>query len=264
MHHVVQENLFHEYGFNVLVDALQAYNLPYTIVKVIPFLHELAPDLNFLTDIKVMTWGGTTLGGIARMKGWQPGQFMNANFDMRRLHFEYGEHMLNRDARFCTFGDLAFEGEMFVRPVHDSKSFTGMVIASEKMTAWKDRVVAVSNDGFATLRPETEVTYASVKDIELEARFFVVDGQVITGSSYRSLGRQIMYQRVEYNNPLMRPMLDFAQRMVKRWSPDRAFVIDIAQVDGVYYVIEINCINHAGFYACDMCAVLKAVEHMDI
>lgn len=29
-----------------------------------------------------------------------------------------------------------------------------------------------------------------------------------------------------------------------------------------YRVIEINCLNNAGFYACDMGAVVKAIENM--
>ncbi len=260
MHHIVQDNLFGEFGFVTLINALEAQSVPYTIVKVVPFLHELEPAVDI--DGPVMVWGATTLGHIAKTKGWTPGQFKNDNFDMRVLHEKYGNHMLNDDAKFCTFAELDFEGEMFVRPVHDSKTFSGEVIASENMAAWKAKVLPISNDGFSTLASDTVVMYAAPKDIELEARFFVVAGKVITGSSYRSLGRQIMYQCVENNNPLLRPALDFAQEMTDLWSPADAFVLDIGQVNGRYKVVEINCINNAGFYASNMGTVIKAIENM--
>jgi hypothetical protein len=256
MHHIVQEGLFHEFGFNVLVDALKTHGCAHTIVKVTPFVDELDLEL----DGDVMIWGSMTLGRIAEKKGWTPGQFMNENFDMRILHEKYGSHMLNDDAQFCTFGEMAFEGKRFIRPVHDSKTFCGMVMDGPDLRWWKHQVLPL--EGTCTLSVDTPVMHAGLKDIELEARFFVVNGVVVTGSSYRSLGRQIMYQRVEHNNPLMRPMLDFAQAMVDIWSPSPAFVLDIAQVGGEYKVVEINCINHAGFYASDMRAVVKAIENM--
>jgi hypothetical protein len=257
MHHVIQNDLYNEQGFNALMDTLTELGAPFTVVKVIPFVHELEPDINL--EGEVMVWGATTLGHISRLKGWTPGVFKTDEFDMRVLHSQYGEHMLNSDAVFCTFGELAFEGVKFVRPVHDSKTFTGALVHSEEMAAWIEKVRAAENDGFTSLDSDTPVMYASPKHIQLEARYFVVGGRVITGSTYRVHGRSQKHNLD--NNPNLRDLQKFAQSMVDRWSPDRAFVIDAAITgDDEYKVVEINALNNAGFYACNMGAVVRAIE----
>lgn len=275
MHHVVQANLFNEFGFKTLLDALHENGCPYTVVKVIPFAHTLEPEVEFSPDEAVMVWGSLTLGGIAHERGWVPGCFQNENFDMRVLAKRFGKHFLNADATFCTFEEMDFKEPMFCRPVHDTKTFTGAVVHPEELTEWKRRVIELSNTGYSSLTPDTPVMYASLKDVDFEARFFIVDGTIVTGSSYRTLGRQIMYHRVDSNNPLFHPMLEFVKDMLAvdcqesdtydstyAEPIDVAYVMDIGLVDGEYKVVEVNCINSAGFYACDMRAVIRALEYI--
>jgi hypothetical protein len=289
MHHVVQENLFNEFGFRDLLVALENNGCKYTVVKVLPHARKggiiehnfdesvhLAHELELPSDEAVMVWGATTLGHIAVEKGWKPGRFQNDKFDMRYLTKRFGPYMLNDDAQFCTFGELAFEGTKFIRPVHDSKSFSGTMIDGAELAEWKKRVEDTS-DGYATLTMDTPVMYASPKKIDLEARFFIVDGTIVTGSSYRTLGRQIMYQRVDSNNPMFQPMVEFVKDMLAVDCTDEsdtydstyaepievAYVMDIGLVDGEYKVVEINTLNSAGFYASDMGAVVRALEALD-
>jgi len=289
MHHVVQNDLFNEFGFQQLIDALDENGCQYTVVKVLPHArrgdvieHNFGPDVKLAHEMElapdevVMVWGATTLGHIAVEKGWKPGRFQNEKFDMRYLNKRFGHHMLNADAKFCTFGELDFEGEKFIRPVHDSKSFSGDVVSGDRLAEWKKKVEGVS-DGYATLRLDTPVMYADPKDIQLEARFFIVDGTVVSGSSYRSLGRQIMYQRVDGNNPMFHPMVEFVKDMLSvdftesdsyeatyAEPIDKAFVMDIGLLGEEYKVVEINTINSAGFYGTDMGAVVRALENMSL
>ena len=278
MHHVIQKNLFNEFGFRYLIEALELNKYEYTIVNVIPFSHELTPDIEISSQEKVMVWGSLTLDGIAKERGWKPGSFQNENFDMRILHKIYGDKYLNSDAVFCAFAEMNFDAPMFCRPVHDTKTFSGSVIYPDDLKEWKERIIHLSNTGYSSLRPNTPVMYASSKKVDFEARFFIVDGKVITGSTYRNFG-EVMYQRVEYNNPMFHPMLQFAEQMVAYWSPirgpvqelgihsshkgphDSGFVLDIASINGEYKVIEINCLNSSGFYLCDMNAVVRALEN---
>jgi len=258
MHHLVQNNLSSEADFDRMLDALKAAGVEYSIVKVIPFAHEIMPDVN--PPGQVMVWGAHTMSMVAKQKGWVPGAFINENFDMRVLHEKYGSHMLNSDAIFCDFGKIPeFEGTMFIRPVYDDKAFTGEVVHADKLKSWKESVTAF-DDCYATLKSDTQVVVASVKPIEMEARFFVVDGIVITGSTYRSFGVQLR-KRVDSNNPMAMPLKEFAQEMVNIWQPDRAFVIDIALTNGKMKVIEVNCLNASGFYDCDIAAVVRAIEN---
>ena len=269
MHHIVQANLFNEFGFKTLLDALQENDCPYTVVKVIPFAHTLEPEVEFSPDDRVMVWGSLTLDGIAHERGWYPGCFQNENFDMRVLAKRFGKHFLNSDATVCTFGELDFKTPMFCRPVHDTKTFTGAVVHPEELTEWKEQILNLSNTGYSSLTPETPVMYAPPKQIDFESRFFIVDGKVVSGSSYRCFGT-VLYQRIE-NNGLLRPMQDFAQQVANysSCSPEMmydpihvAYVLDVAQVDGEYKVIEVNALNSAGFYDTDMRAVIRAIEGM--
>jgi hypothetical protein len=202
--------------------------------------------------------------------------FQNENFDMRVLAKRFGPHFLNHDAVFCTFEEMTFDTPMFCRPVHDTKTFSGTLLWPGEMAEWRDRIVHLSNTGYSSLTADTPVMYATPKEIEFEARFFVVDGIVVSGSSYRSFG-EVMYQRIGAGvNPLFDPMLDFVKMVIKvdftehgdstncvKAEPiHKAFVIDVAQVGGEYKVIEVNAINSAGFYDTDMAAVVRALEGM--
>ena len=275
MHHVIQVNLFNEFGFKQLLDALNENGCPYTVVKVIPFAHTLEPEVEFSPDEKVMVWGSLTLDGIAKERGWKPGVFHNEKFDMRYFHKRFGAHFLNFDAKFCTFGELDFKTPMFCRPVHDTKTFSGAVISPEELTEWKARVLDLSNTGYCSLTPDTPVMYAEPKEIDLEGRFFIVDNVVVSGSSYRTFGKQVMYQTIDSNNPVFNPMLQFVKDMlyvdfssgydsaIGYAEPiDKAFVLDVAKVGDQFKVIEINTLNSSGFYATNMKAVVRALENL--
>ncbi len=105
MHHVVQANLFNEFGFQALLDALDENKCKFTIVRVVPFAHTLQPELEFAPDEQVMVWGSLTLGGIAAERGWKPGAFQGTEFDMQLHAQRFGKHFLNHDATFCKFSE---------------------------------------------------------------------------------------------------------------------------------------------------------------
>jgi hypothetical protein len=255
---VIQENISNEEAYNSFVQALNDLALPYTVVKVVPFSRELIPDVNPTNP--VVAWGSVSMENIAYDKGWNPGTFFNDNFDQRIWTSVYGDDMLNADVEFHEFCKIpAFEGTRFIRPVEDKKVFAGMVVHGEEIADWKVAILRYS-DGYTTLRPETMVGVSGVKEIAMEWRFFVVNGKVITGSRYRQWGLSD-YRRLEET---IGPW-EFAQKMVDKWQPAKAFVLDVAspaRTPYEYKVIEINCINAAGFYCADMRAVIEAVEQM--
>lgn len=255
MYWVVQENIRDEATYADFIQALHDLNIEHTLIKVIPFSHEIIPDVN--PEGRIMVWGSTVLDLVAKHKGWIPGTFLNDNFDQRIWLAKYPT--LNADAEIFAFGSLpVFEGQRFIRPVHDMKVFAGMVVYSVELEQWKETIQRYS-DGYITLRPETPVSISSVKDIELEWRFFVVSGRVVAGSRYRQWGLSD-HRRVNDTSESW----EFAQEMVNRWQPAEAFVIDIAKEHNKteLTVIEVNCINSAGFYAADMRAVIEAIERL--
>src|SRR5581483_3022197 len=188
MHHIVQDNLFREHNFKKLIAALERQSLPYTVVRVVPSSNEILPDVH--PDGLVMVWGAIALGNIVSDRGWKPGRFHNDNFDMRVLHEKYGSHMLNTDAVFCEFGQTPeFEGLRFVRPVHDNKLFTGSVLSWKAIQEAQARILSGADES-ERLKLKLPVMLSSVKNVKLEARFFVVAGRVITGSTYSIFGER--------------------------------------------------------------------------
>jgi hypothetical protein len=253
---VVQENIQNEDRYEAFIAALKEFNIEHVVVKVVPFARTIIPDIN--PTGRVIGWGSISMDFVAKLKGWVPGTFLNDNFNQIIWSKAYGDNMLNADFEVFEFGKIPkFEGTKFIRPIHDMKVFAGTVIHGEEVENWKEAIQRIS-DGYSSLRPETPVSVSSVKDLAMEWRFFVVGGKVITGSRYRQYGildiREVDESYASWQ---------FAQKMVDHWQPAEAFVIDIVSLMNYdMKVIEINCINSAGFYAADMRAVVRAIENL--
>lgn len=271
---VVQANLYNEYGYTALMEAITRMDIPHVVVKPVPCSDKLvevdfdshsfmgdietAPEPNVDDSGYVMVCGSLTLGRIAQKRGWFPGCFSNENFSFEKWGNGFGwENILNHDSKVCKFKDvITFWDEFFIRPVEDSKSFAGMITTWDEFEKWRNDLLKIENDMWI-LDGNTEVMYCSLKDIYNETRFFVVDGKIITYSEYKTGGR------VKYSALTVSPeTVKFAQKMVDKWQPDRAFVIDIAYTPYGYKVIEINCFNSAGFYDCDVYKIVDSIENM--
>lgn len=113
----------------------------------------------------------------------------------------------------------------------------------------------MKEDDGTSLNSFTEVMVSIPKKIYSEYRFFVVDNQIITGSQYK-IGDTVLYKEVDKSEACYR----FAQEVLDAMPFKinlRSYVIDFAMVkrqdgDFDYRVIEINTMNSAGMYACDV------------
>ena len=255
MHWVVQTNLFNEHNYANLIDQLERGQIPFSPVKIVPFVHLLEPDVN--PEGPVFCIGTLTMSEVARRKGWSPGSFWNEQHDFVHWREHYGTNLLNYDSVVCRFADVPkIDKSFFIRPCDDTKSIVGHVVNWSAYKEWRDRI-ATLGDTYSTLTSDTMVTVAPVKQILREYRFFVIDGVVVTGSLYK-IGRQA------HHSPDVDPdVWSYAQRMVDTWQPARGFVIDIALTAEGPKVIEINCLNSAGFYSIDMSKLVQAVERME-
>lgn len=145
------------------------------------------------------------------------------------------ENFVNSNAVICQAKDIKWiEEEYFVRPLHDTKSFNGGIYNQN------------------TLKFEGEVVYAQLKHISREYRFFVIDSQIVTGSLYKVNGR------LEESDIIDSSALDFANEMVKNFKG--SYVLDVANANNEYKIMELNCLNAAGFYAINLYKLIMAVE----
>ena len=256
---VVQENIAQEEHHETLVKTLRRHNLPHALVKVIPFVAELEPDIN--PENPVIVIGSVSLADkVAPRKGWKPGSYKNENFDFTVWSERWKGHILNEDAVVSPFNEVrAPSGLFFIRPCADNKAFTGAVMCTDEYQSWYYRLTQseiASDLNFDFTEP---VMVAPLKNILREMRFFIVGGEIVTHSTYR-IGGETKYFDSSMTD---QKAIEFVEERIKEWQPADAFVVDVAYIDKGYKVIEINNINSSGFYKSDVVRLVEALEEFN-
>lgn len=253
MHWVIQEDLFQENGREVLLDILTRMDISHQVVKIVPSSHKLIPEVTQTGSI--ITNGSVLLSKIARERGWNPGGFLNDNFDYRVWYTHLKDHLLNNDAIFSTVVEASPQfKDIFVRPVLDNKSFNGQVMTQKEFITWKADILNGTN---SQVLPTTEIIYATPKRVGQEHRHFIVDGKVITSSRYKLNGHS--NQAIGADDYIVK----FAQRMASIFSPARAFVLDTYVTGEKVGIIELGCACNAGFYKADVQKLVMALDQID-
>ncbi len=252
MHWIVQDNLINPDTRAHLLQLLADRGAPHSCVKLVPFFHLLDGEAPAVSG-PVFVYGSTGLGAVAKMQAWQPGYY-DDNLDYELMLAQYGDLALNAGAVCAAFGDMPRRFDrFFVRPVLDNKSFAGMAMTWDEFDTFRTNVAGVSRDRDVTLRLSDRIVMAPLTHIGAEYRFFVIAGQVVTGSRYK------VGDLVQSSSEVPAPVQAFAQACVDHWRPNDAFTIDIAATPAGLKVIELNSANSAGFYACDVGAIIDAV-----
>lgn len=250
---VIQKNLWHEPEYRNFVAMMERIDIPHQIVTVVPFSHEIQPQP---PEGRKVAYGSTTLMRITQEQGWDPGCYYNENFDFRGWLKGWGTNLLNHDSTVCAFKDVQTDlDHVFIRPCEDLKQFTGTVIAREELEDWKDRTLKM--DSMSTLTGDTCVAFAPPKSIYKEYRFFVVDYQICTYSTYK------VKERLDTSHPVDEDAIAFAMKMVELWCPHKVFVIDVAMTPEGFKIIEANCANSAGFYNCDVSKLVQTIHRTE-
>jgi hypothetical protein len=140
VHWILQNNIYSEEGWEALVSALERFGFSYSTHRCVPFEGTLEPDPTPPPG-PVIVMGSYTMANHAAKRGWTPGAWLK-NLDYRIHREMWGSRMLNADAFVCRFGDLPeFNVPFFIRPVLDTKAFTGYVTDWIDYTAWKNAIV---------------------------------------------------------------------------------------------------------------------------
>lgn len=271
MHWVVQNNICNEAGHDTLLQALERRGLPHNVCKVIPFVGVLEPDVHPENPVIVM--GSTTLMRIAEERGWWPGGLLSHNFDFEVQRAHWGNLMLNAGGLVCALVDVPEQSRpFFIRPTLDTKSFPGYVTDWPSFVEWRDRVLALTPEDGATVMGATRVLVAPAQTIYREARFWIVDGKVVTGSIYK-LGTRVVSREILVGDPLREVAVDISLRgtMTRgrvcdtcgepcKFQPARVYCLDVAETPDGPRILEVNCLVSAGYYAADLDALVEALE----
>jgi len=252
---VLQSGWEHEAGWQAMLETLERFAIPHSFHRVVPFVGELEPPPEPHSP-EVICFGSYSMRHYATKMGWNPGVFdlASSDFVVQRQH--WGDAMLNADSEVVAFKDVAFTGERFIRPIEDTKAFTGAIFDSHKFADWQRRVIDLGEDIGSSLTGATLVQVSTPKSIHAEIRCWMIEGRAVTASAYKQ------GDRVFYSDVVDRRFTDYAEGLAAAWSPEKAFCLDVCDTDDGMRIVEINTINSAGFYAADMQKLVMALDDL--
>lgn len=260
-------------NFQRTVDALQTCGFPFHVVTVIPFTSYIMP-LTPLQDVDANT-PLVTLGDMDIARRLRETIFLGQLDPECRIHSgsllsrlkqsffhdpiafsqdtarAHGVPLLNQDALYTTLGAFQpSEDPVFIKPRDDQKAFIGGILFPDEKI--QERFF------YGNFHDDLPILVAPVRYPETEYRFMVVHDTVITGSQYKQ-GRTL---HIDANIPP--DVARAATQLAQQYQPAPVFTMDLARMpDGSVNVVEYNCWNASGHYACDMVAMYHAVaEHL--
>lgn len=256
MHWIIQNNIFKESAWDEFVATLNRFGIPYSEHKVVPFVGELHPDPEISGNVICM--GSYSMRHIAKKKGWYPGVFDLQEFNFMQQREKWGEHMLNCTSVVVPFKDARWQPgeERFLRPIDDSKYFSGGLYEYDEFAEWQKNVCILKLDYGNSLTPETLIQVEKPRKIYTEYRCWVVKGRIVTMSLYKR-GSQVVYENWDGRDDGIQA---YAQDRVNEWQPAEAFVIDVCETPDGFKIVEINTINSCGFYAANIPVLVDALQ----
>lgn len=256
---IIQDNLIAENDRNQFQQACDELDIEHHEVIVVPFSKEL-PEFPVDDDYENIYYGSTTfMNNLYEQLDAPTGLFYDhETFSMENYINQWGEHMLNADARITTvydwinYGDLDGE-QYFVRPDGDGKEFDGTV--GNKTELWTMLKRMVEYEGGVT--NDTKILVGEPYNIHREWRNYIVNGKVVTSSRYRN-----NFRLAKSGTDIPEDMIKFVEDRCKEYQPHDVFAMDIAEVkdDGEmrYFIIECGCMNSVGFYHADIKKYVEA------
>lgn len=251
---VLQSNLVKESQVRPFAEAFRAQGITFVDVAIVPFSDGFVDEPSIPADAYVIPYGSTTLMRIALQRGWE-GLFYCDQFQVP-VWLIHRSDMLNDDAVIVTDKEArhrfqhANPGPWFVRPTLDFKAFSGTVGSGKELA----KLMEGGEGSKFNFTDDTLVAISEAKPILCEWRYFIVGGEVISGSLYRGAGESYI-KRVDDADELRA-----AQMMADIWLPHPTCVMDVALTDAGRRVIEFNCLNASGIYDHDVPAIVKAVQ----
>jgi hypothetical protein len=235
-----------------LAEALSSLGMVFKAVGFIPFVHEVTGLEDTDPNVITMFYGSVQAAAlIAKWGTHKPGVYWQDEWWDPRYWIGKRSDLLNNDIQTIKANELWpnwITEPKFAKSLQ-VKGMTGQVLYPEKY----DKDCWITE--FSHLYPDETFLLSPVSEpLEAEWRFFVVQGEVITGSIYRKTNIKCR------NLPMDPKALDYAKQAVKEWMPNPNIVIDIALTrSNKYKVVEFNSINCSGFYNSDMKKFIEAL-----
>lgn len=235
--------------FERAVRRLQQHLQFVDMVPCVPF----EEGLSSVPDLNTIPYGSTAFINRCEALGVK-GLFTNANFDTR-IWKANRDDMLNQDSLEITLSELheyqnvySPTTELFIRPTNELKAFNGKVVYFYELLDYE----ATKIFGNFPVTGDTLISVSRTKEIDCEWRWFIVKGKVVAGSRYRHFGEIRIHNEIfDDTHPV--------HAMAAKWLPHETCVMDVAHTNEGFKVIEFNCLNAAGLYACDAERIVSAL-----
>ena len=127
--------------------------------------------------------------------------------------------------------------------------FNGIIIDDEEDLS--DRHFHKYQKWFAP-EPSAEIVVCEAKNVGREYRVIVVDGVPVAASEYK----------LDMENPAPQNVYDFVSELSLIWNPTLVYVVDVAETDQGYKVVEYNQFGTSGVYGSNQIAIIDALEKL--
>lgn len=254
MYYLIQRNNFKDPRYDEIFRVMEDLNLPFEKIQFYPNSNEFEIKTN-REDIFV--YGSVKLAKTTSSYNWKPGSFYGNNHEYEKYSVGYGTNILNFGSFITEFSenfDWNDNQTLFIKPSKDAKVFTGKVFSKPE---WEDFVYNTLN-GNENNRVDTTTTIQVSKAFGLikEARIWIVDKEIVTSSYY------LFHGNIEYEENVSEEGLKFAKKMTKIYTVADAYVMDICETYDGWKIMEVNCINSAGFYKANVKNIIVALEKL--
>jgi hypothetical protein len=224
-----------------------------TPTELLPLLQSNRPMI-LRGSVGFIRWAhaqGTPHPGGFPSEGAKPSAWLDAYGDLSlnagAIIIPYGEFEANR-----TTYEERFGGPLFVKPADGSKTLSGTVVQPEHplfdVHFSRHRYWSTPPDNFL-------IVVAPVYKILAEWRFVIAGNSVVARSQYQMGGRlETAPDAPAGAEELANQIANYA------WRPAEVFIVDIAQTETGFYLLELNTFGTSGLYDCDLKAIVEAVS----
>jgi hypothetical protein len=247
------------------IEAFNKLNYLPNTFGLIPFSNEIS----FTNEVDNKT---ILLGSIKLIKLLLTNKFTDKYiifYDLEKFKQSYYVKYLKEE--LLNHKDKIIRSRTFIKPSSDLKVFAGLLINPIednckflKHYLFDDGKIidSILDENYESdliyLNDTTEILINEeiIDNIEKEYRCFIVDNKIIDICQYYEKGslNSKVLEEVEYNE-----VYDYITFINKLFKPHDHYVIDVCKVNGVFKVVEYNCINCSGYYDIDLYKLFKTL-----
>lgn len=241
MYILIQSNIHKDPDFDRIYPILDELQIPFEKINLNSSITKL--EISEKRN-DVFVYGSVKLAMLGKENtNWKPGSFYGENHLFEVNSKFYKDNLLNYNTEVKELSeklDWNDQEQKFIKPYKFAKLFTGNIFTKIKWETFVEN--SLQNPNNPLINEKSLVQISIPRDIIKEARLWIVGGKIIEAVYYKILKDIPFEENVEKSG------FEFAEKMISIFNVAEAFVMDICLTDIGWKIVEINCINSAGFF----------------